>query len=404
MNALRITLATLALSCACGNTPEPVRELAAPSELKLEIVSDTSVKLSWKDNCSDESGYYVFVVPLTGSPAEPSDRLAADSISYTFEGLAEGESYRFGVQAWGPDHLMSKLVYCDESYTVPVPPEPDPNPIETISFSWSELSGLNLPSGVKVYKTSDKLAGRAFSAWYAIADPREVKLKVLYPGNGVTATIDKQAEDAADCLVLINGGIFSFKYSLPIGFAISDGIQTPWRVVEDDGQRIDREYWGADGKLHPVSRALFGVDRNGVPGVYWSFTPEYGKVYVYDQPIPSVAGESVQQPGSDTFPCTPASWVPYNALTCGPVLLKGGRCPINDKKTSRGFWKTNYELWADDIFGVEQLADRTAIGYTSDGKVILCICDGRISASQGATTMEMASIMKGLGCVGAIHP
>ena len=85
------------------------------------------------------------------------------------------------------------------------------------------------------------------------------------------------------------------------------------------------------------------------------------------------------------------------------MLLINGRCPINDKKSAKGYWETNYEMWADDIYGVDQRADRTAAGYLEDGRIILLVADGRITASQGATTLEMASIMKGLGCVGAIN-
>ena len=187
-----------------------------------------------------------------------------------------------------------------------------------------------------------------------------------------------------------------------------DGVQTPWRYVAEDNFSVDKQYWGAVpgsayDQLHYVSRGLFGVDASGVPGVYWSYTPEYGTVYVYDQPIPTVAGEAKKPEGSTTYPCVPATWTPYNAITCGPVLLQGGKCPINAEKNSSGHWLTNYELWADDIFGVNTLADRTAVGFTSDGKVILFICDGRIDASKGANTLEMARIMKGLGCVGALN-
>ena len=401
-------LAILAAACTPKENGNGGTALAAPGGLTVTQPVPGEAILSWADNCSDEIGYYVFDVPADGWFTNPSASLPANSTSYTFSGLTQGAGYIFGVQAFGENSALSTLVYTQpviiDKEKEPEPPEePDPNPIDPITFSWTEVSGLDLPSSVKIYKTADKLNGRAFNAWYAVADPKLVEVRVLYPGNGVTKTIDDQATGAGNCLVLVNGGIFSFKYLLPIGFAIYDGVQTPWRVVEDDGQRMDREYWSADGKLHPVSRGMFGVDRSGVPGVYWSFTPEYGTVYVYDQPIPSVAGGQVHQPGSATYPCNAADWVPYNALTCGPVLLHGSRCPINNKKTSQGYWETNYELWADDIFGVDQRADRTAVGYTADGKVILCICDGRITASQGATTLEMAAIMKGLGCVGAIN-
>ncbi|MGN1225634.1 MAG: phosphodiester glycosidase family protein, partial [Candidatus Cryptobacteroides sp.] len=42
-------------------------------------------------------------------------------------------------------------------------------------------------------------------------------------------------------------------------------------------------------------------------------------------------------------------------------------------------------------------------GYTADGKVILFVIDGRITESRGANLLELAKIMKGLGCVGAVN-
>ncbi len=47
-----------------------------------------------------------------------------------------------------------------------------------------------------------------------------------------------------------------------------------------------------------------------------------------------------------------------------------------------------------DIFGANVTPDRTAIGYREDGKVVIFICDGRITASGGATLTELAQIMK----------
>ena len=366
MKKISLLILLLPLLSCSGNADETVpAKLAAPTDLSVSGVDDdyAAATLRWKDNGSDESGYYVFAA-----------------------------------QPW-------TVVKPEE----PTPPEPDPNPIDPVTFHWTEVTGLGLPAEVKVYKTEDKLSGRANHAWYAVADPKEVDLRVIHPEKGVARTLDAQAEAADGCLVLINGGIFG-STSEPIGFAISDGVQTPWREVPGDGytEYPDKQAWGAVpnsayNRLHPVSRGLFGVDRSGIPAVYWSYTPAYGTVFVYDEPIPTEAGVAVHPEGSATYPCEAADWVPYNALTCGPVLLKDGRCPINNKKNAAGYWATNYELWADDIYGVGERADRTAIGYTADGKVILLICDGRITASQGATTLEMAAIMKGLGCVGALN-
>jgi len=404
-NMFPILLLPLLLSCTQAKQPA-VATLAAPTDVVAEAISATEVILNWTDNAEGEDGYYVF-----DKTVQPVASLPAGSTTYTFDGLEPETSYSFGVQAFGKDGILSRKVTAQPVTTParkPEPgpePEPEPEPDDAIRFNWTAVTVSGLPETIEIYETTDPLEGRAFHAWYAIADPKEVAVRVLYPGNGQKATIDDQASANEKCLVLINGGIFG---TAPIGFAILDGVQTPWRYIESDNWAVDKQYWGAVPnsayeRLHPVSRGMFGVDAAGVPGVFWSFTPEYGTVYVYDQPIPTVAGETVKHEGSTTYPCATANWTPYNALTCGPVLLHDGECPINDQKNEAGYWLTNYELWADDIFGVNQLADRTAVGFTAEGKVILFICDGRIDASKGANTLEMSRIMKGLECVGALN-
>ena len=56
-----------------------------------------------------------------------------------------------------------------------------------------------------------------------------------------------------------------------------------------------------------------------------------------------------------------------------------------------------------DIFGEDVICDRTALGYTQDGKIVFFICDGRILESRGANLLELANILKGLGCVSAVN-
>lgn len=393
-NKILFVLLPLLLCCTQAKQPAAAT-LAAPTDVVTQVLSATEALLSWKDNAEGEDGYYVF-----GAGVQPVATVPAGNTAYVFSGLEPETAYTFGVQAYGKDGALSLKVMAPPVTTPALEPEPEPEPEPALTFQWQSIAVEGLPAAVKVYKTGDPLDGRPFQAWYAIADPKEVAVRVLYPGGGKKATIDAQAEAEGNCLVLINGGIFG---TAPIGFALLDGVQTPWRYVEDDNWAVDKQYWGPDGKLHTVSRGLFGVDQGGVPGVYWSFTPSHGTVRVYDQPIPSVAGGPVQKEADDSFPCAPADWEPYNALTCGPVLLQNGQCPITDEKSKAGYWLTNYEMWADDIYGVDNRADRTAVGYTAEGKVILFICDGRIASSQGATTLEMASILKGLGCVGALN-
>ena len=398
----RFYLLFLLLAVLACNKTAPITSLPAPEQVSARLQGEQQILLEWKH--AGAEGFYIMQYGVT----QPLAKLPAGSSSFLSGEYAPGSTVQLGVQAFS-DSRISTIAYAaavtlpkKEEPVEPVEPvEDDPNPIDPVTFSWDEVTGTELPSSVRIFKTEGTLNGRPLQAWYAAAKTdADVKLRVLFPGLDNKQTIDAQAESEEKCLVLINGGIFG---RLNNGLAVCDGQQTPWARVEDDNWDVDRQYWGPDSKLHTVSRGLFGVDQDGVPGVFWSYTPSHGTVYVYDQPIPTVAGGPVQPGGTDTFPCERVQWTHYNAITCGPVLLQNGKCPINKYKTAAGYWETNYELWADDIYGVDVLADRTAVGYLEDGSTVLCIVDGRIDTSNGATTLEMAAIMKGLGCVGALN-
>ncbi|MEE3375960.1 MAG: phosphodiester glycosidase family protein [Candidatus Cryptobacteroides sp.] len=393
----RFYLLFLLLAVLACNKTAPITSLPAPEQVSARLQGEQQILLEWKH--AGAEGFYILQYGVT----QPLAKLPAGSSSFLSGEYAPGSTVQLGVQAFS-DSRISTIAYA-AAVTLPKKEEPvepeEDDPIDPVTFSWDEVTGTELPSSVRIFKTEGTLNGRPLQAWYAAAKTdADVKLRVLFPGLDNKQTIDAQAESEEKCLVLINGGIFG---RLNNGLAVCDGQQTPWARVEDDNWDVDRQYWGPDSKLHTVSRGLFGVDQDGVPGVFWSYTPSHGTVYVYDQPIPTVAGGPVQPGGTDTFPCERVQWTPYNAITCGPVLLQNGKCPINKNKTAAGYWETNYELWADDIYGVDVLADRTAVGYLEDGSTVLCIVDGRIDTSNGATTLEMAAIMKGLGCVGALN-
>ena len=83
------------------------------------------------------------------------------------------------------------------------------------------------------------------------------------------------------------------------------------------------------------------------------------------------------------------------------MLVYNNKIMVNHVKAG-DHYMTNYECW--DESGVYYgNPDRTAIGITEDGKIVLFVCDGRITASQGAYLTELAKIMKGLGCKYAMN-
>ena len=222
MKRLLILLALV----ACNAKPSgEASTLAQPTDLQADVQvqqgGDIDVLLSWKDNCSNEEGYYVF---LSTPASKPFATLPAGSTSYLFEKVAAESEFVMGVQAFGKNGALSKMATLRVVTPSIDPVIPEPDPSEALRFHWTAVEGLDLPASVQVFKTTDALEGKPFNAWYAIADcsaGSDVCFRVLYPGGGKKATIDQQASAGEKCLVLINGGIFG---TAPIGFALLDGV------------------------------------------------------------------------------------------------------------------------------------------------------------------------------------
>lgn len=267
---------------------------------------------------------------------------------------------------------------------------------EDIVLDWENVQYDGLASEIKVYKTVSQLNGRNFNAWYAIADPSEVEFKVLNTPTGkkYLKSVEKQAEAAEGCQLLINGGVFG---NYHIGVIFVDGKAQEW--VDN----VYNKYWNpnGDGTLWNITRPVIGVDKSGKAATYWTSSPKFGTYYYYTKPLATVPGEAGYPAASSDTPETSSEWEPFNAISTGPMLLYDGKCCIDHQKTGNGSYYTNYECWALDIF--EGRPDRTAVGMTEDGKIVLFICDGRIDASQGATHEEVAMILKNIGCIHAMN-
>ena len=104
MNRLLFVTAALTLLVSCSSESGSAEKvvLKAPSDVVAAQSSKSSVELTWKDNSDGETGFSVF---MTQDKAAVSDRVGftvenATSYSVT-KGLADGESYYFGVRADG---------------------------------------------------------------------------------------------------------------------------------------------------------------------------------------------------------------------------------------------------------------------------------------------------------------
>lgn len=274
------------------------------------------------------------------------------------------------------------------------------NDADAITLDWKKLSIADLPSEIEVYETTSTLNGDPFHAWYAIADVSgNVEFRVQVPQS--FATVDDQAKaHNGNCYVLVNAGYFTASNNTGVS-VINSVASGNINAVRGSLKTQDDEY----NELYNITRGIFGVDSEGKPDVKWVGSDAKSTKFYYDCPMPVVKGENKYKEPSAKYPVNEVKWAPKYAHSAGPVLLKNGVIPFDFKNTASGadFYLSNYEIIPYDIYGTGVTPDRTAVGYREDGKVIIFICDGRISQSGGATLVELAQVLKGLGCVGAVN-
>ena len=293
------------------------------------------------------------------------------------------------------EYQMSVFVKDGEKYNYSKPQtvKLEAQPAEP-SLVW-EKQTYDAAEGIDIYKTKSQLNGRNFNAWYAIADPSEVDFRVLYPETvGTKKTIASQAEAAGDCLALINGAIYG---NYNIGVIITEGKMTQQWHGEIEGC-----YWASNSQLYQLTRPIIGVDKDGKAAAYWVGVPQQGTFYYYDRPQANVVGQAKYGKVTANSPVPTVAWNPYFAISCGPMVLYDGKVCADNSMVDDTHYYTNFECW--DESGVYSAhPDRTAVGVTADGKIVLFICDGRINASQGAYIKELGPIMKSLGCIHAMN-
>ncbi len=267
--------------------------------------------------------------------------------------------------------------------------EPQP-----LTLNWTPMSTVNanLPAEVKVFETNSMLNGRNFKAYYAIADMSTGNIELRSIFSSTAKSPSKHIADATSETVyaMTNGGYFGYNGAVAVSYSL----------VVDRGQKL-ADNIGAltrGSNSYSVTRGAFGVTQSQIPSIKWAVAN-----FAYDIPSPNVEGETPQKSLTSTFPAISENWNAYSAVGGAPVLLKNGKIVFDFTTTTSGKFMTNYELLQTDIFSTTIRPPRTVIGSTADNKIILFVCDGRQTHSDGATMLELAQILKALGCVNALN-
>ena len=256
------------------------------------------------------------------------------------------------------------------------------------------------PTGLTVTQFTENFSdGTKCVGWVAIADTKtnaKLHFAAYQPSAASTPTgifVQFKSSGAGTPYVVTNGGYFYNGASLSLliheGIVKSIAAQADYNCTDQKGKSV---------VTYPV-RGAFGLTYSGSFEAQWVYcvADQANKPYAF----PSTMGNDEQTKTYLSSPVTSksagaAQWSPAEAIGGGPVLVKNS---LNVAVAS--YW--GELLDAGGTAGLSR-QPRTAIGATSDGKVIVIVCDGRNqNGSIGFTLNELAAKFISLGAVCAVN-
>ena len=256
-----------------------------------------------------------------------------------------------------------------------------------VTVVWTPRADLNatLPSGIRVFETTTPIrrggVDVVFRAWLVRADTNRATWS--FGARLAPSGLQPLSSFATDgVLVAMNGGYFGGSSS--VSLVAEAGV-----VKAQNVGALSRP----PNTFFPT-RSAFGQLTGGAFDVAWIYNVA-GTVYRYPSPSPNAPGAPQPVPTA-SFPAGGAPWPVREGMGGGPVLVEGGARRVT---------------FDEEVFfgsGVAEsptsgLANRTAIGYTSAGEILMLVADGRSATSQGATLSELADLFLQLGASEAMN-
>lgn len=244
-----------------------------------------------------------------------------------------------------------------------------------------------LPATLKVYKTSDSLNGRPFIGYCVIVPLKNRQIEFTTQiGNGKRFKPSEFFTAEASPIVVVNGTFFSFHTNQNLNTVIRNGEMVAYNVNAVKSQNSDSFYY--------TTRSAIGIKRNRKADVAWLFTDSLQRwPYAFEEQ-PIIAKGRTPKPGINDLNTLEAwsRWRMQTAIGGGPVLVKDHLLRVTNKEEQMF------------VNGDKDKHPRTAMGYTSDGKLVILAIQGRFpGTAEGATLEEEGNILIDLGCVEALN-
>ena len=262
---------------------------------------------------------------------------------------------------------------------------------------WTDVSADygTLPEYLKVYRSPEMLEGKKAVAYVTIADMTSAQWDIWSIDDaemsGTTDSFKTPSTIYAEgrWSVVINAGFFyasgGKNYCASLAVRESEVLAYNINYASEDWVTI----------YYPT-RAAFLESEEGNFNACWTYCKSGGNHYMYPVPADNSWEARPAKTPSVAYPDGAETFAAKTAIGGGPLLIDKGKL------------KNTYvqELFngASGI-GPDTDQPRTAIGVTSDKKMILFVCEGRqmTEGVSGLTTEDVANVLLDLGCVEAIN-
>jgi hypothetical protein len=257
-------------------------------------------------------------------------------------------------------------------------------------WNWQKMDTAygELPPSMHVYRTQDPVSGKPNVAFYVEADLQDAALDFRADTSYKRRLTPAQFFTKLNApYLIVNTSFFSFSTHQNLNMMMDQGKLVAYNVHALAGKGKDTLKF-----RHPLVGAL-GISRNGKADVAWTFTDSSSQLAMASQvPMPLILNQDARFP-RDSVSVRTTTWRMQTAVSGGPVLVQAGKVQV-----------TNNEEWKFAGKAINDRHPRTAIGYTTDGRLIILVVEGRFPGSaEGTTLTQTAEMLISLGCVEALN-
>lgn len=259
-------------------------------------------------------------------------------------------------------------------------------------WNWVRVDSLygDLPTAMQVFYTETPTDGKPNKAYYVSINlkDRSVDFSTMV-GNGKRYTPKEYHQLGNQPLLVINCTFFEFVKNSNLNVVMRDGELLSYQVQTIPAKGRD------SGLYYHVLGSAIGINSRRQADVAWLYVDSASRYPMATQQPLNSWKDSIARPAASSFLNRGSfrKWKMETAVGGGPVLLQDSHVQITNNIERK---------FAGDA--IKDKHPRTAMGYTSDGRLILLVVEGRNPGkAEGATLGHLAAMFQQLGCVEALN-